>query len=284
MNVVSAQKVAHDAATIFKIPSLLHEDLLNLHEVEITWPNNTDFVEIAKNYLQKNPPSALVLNRLGHYFEYLFGLVFTQLSDHYIVLKNFRLPNDHNAGEIDLITQHTTNGQFYHWELAYKLYLNIGSGHHLSDFVGPSRKDNLDTKWKKLIRKQIPFAQHPEVTKALAEQNIHIAQSGLFVKGMLFYHPAKGNSIFPDLIHPYHERGWWIYAHEIGKYFENSGRWKILNRLHRIGDALEVEEISTQTLKLHLQQNPPQPIMVAQILENNLMSKGFIVPKNWGIG
>jgi|GEM_PF-3309712 hypothetical protein len=280
MNNVSAQKISNDVKWVFESASLLDEGFCEVESFEIEIPSDDILEKICADYLTTNPIKSHQLSRLGLYFEYLFNLMIDKLSNHSVILFNYRLKDNHNLGEIDFITK-DKNGKHYHWEIALKFYFQYGNGLELKNWMGPNAKDNFDKKWQKLIYKQVPFSQKPIVRQDLLAQNIEIEKALLFVKGMLFYHPRRSDGKFPDIVNPFHKKGWWIYAHEFSQYFSYQTKWVVLEKLNWIGTPQDLEIIDGRELHQIIGKGFKKAIMVGLLEDEINFSRGFIVPAKW---
>lgn len=280
MNNVSAQKISNDVKWVFESASLLDEGFCEVESFEIEIPSDDILEKICADYLTTNPIKSHQLSRLGLYFEYLFNLMIDKLSNHSVILFNYRLKDNHNLGEIDFITK-DKNGKHYHWEIALKFYFQYGNGLELKNWMGPNAKDNFDKKWQKLIYKQVPFSQKPIVRQDLLAQNIEIEKALLFVKGMLFYHPRRSDGKFPDIVNPFHKKGWWIYAYEFSLYFSYQTKWVVLEKLNWIGTPQDLEIIDGRELHQIIGKGLKKAVMVGLMEDGVNFSRGFIVPAKW---
>ena len=113
------------------------EEFCEVESFEIEIPSDDILEKICADYLTTNPIKSHQLSRLGLYFEYLFNLMIDKLSNHSVILFNYRLKDNHNLGEIDFITK-DKNGKHYHWEIALKFYFQYGFNEFSS--MGPPLK------------------------------------------------------------------------------------------------------------------------------------------------
>jgi len=280
MNMVSTLKLSQDVKWVFESASLIDEGFTELNGFKIQFPEDLKILQDAEAYLNKNPLQKNQTTRLGLYFEYVFKFGIENYSNHKVTLHNYRLKEHHNLGEIDFITEDEI-GKYFHWEIALKFYLQHKNGKVLENWIGPNAKDNFNLKWQKLIHKQIPFSQMPEVKKDLALNDISIEKALLFVKGMLFYHPKNSDGLQPEIVNPFHKKGWWIYPNEFSQYFSYKTSWLILEKFNWIGTPDLTPEISGRNLHEMIAKSFKKPLMVALIDENENLSHGFIVPPSW---
>ena len=89
-------------------------------------------------------------------------------------------------GAMDLILQ-SPQGEYEHWELAYKVYLQVGSEVGWENWVGPGQRDRLQTKVRRLLDHQLPLSIRPEAQPTLAALGIHtITHRRVLLQGVLF--------------------------------------------------------------------------------------------------
>lgn len=273
--------VLHDIIWVFKSPSLIAEGYFNVEDFQVNFDTGKSNVKLVANYLKNNPLIEIHQRRLGFYFEYLFEAGITLFSNHKVVLKNFCLPNQHNLGELDFITQSQSTRQFYHWEIAVKFYLGTGNQSRLENWVGPSKHDTFQKKWKKLLQKQLPFSNTPEVKHNLLEQGITISQKLLFVKGMLFYNLQSGNANFPDVVNPAHEKGIWLTPTHFLSYFDRNFDFRILPKNDWLTADTLKPELGILKMRKTFQQPLLRPIMFSFYKMGNYLGKGFLVPDGY---
>ncbi|WP_373085677.1 DUF1853 family protein [Sneathiella sp.] len=153
---------------------------------------------------------------LGRYFEQLVIFWLSQLPSVELVGSNIPLYRDKQSlGELDLIFRH--GGKAYHWELAVKFYLNIGSGRDPADFVGPMLRDNLKRKLDRLSTHQLRLPGTPEGQELLERLGVKTLSSYAWVKGRLFQpaqHSAGSPPALPATISPDCPIGIWVLAQE----------------------------------------------------------------------
>lgn len=149
---------------------------------------------------------------LGAYFEHLIIFWLSNLPSVSLIASNIQVFRDkQTVGEIDVLFEQ--GGITFHWEMAVKFYLNIGSGLKASHFVGPRLKDTLDAKLQRIFNHQIPLLDAPETKKILTELDVKEVVSSALVKGILFQ-PTPGRSTpdihFPPEISPTCSAGSWV--------------------------------------------------------------------------
>lgn len=134
---------------------------------------------------------------MGRYFEQLL-IYALQVDPYYEVMEhNVQIvENKITRGELDLILFDATQKEYLHWEVALKYYLQVGlSGDH-DNFLGPSKRDFLGRKMKKLRQNQLPLSRHPQI-----RDRYGAIKSQVFLKGQLFY-PHGGSPVLPDMAEP----------------------------------------------------------------------------------
>jgi uncharacterized protein len=177
-------KIVRDLEWVVLSPLLLAEKPCpNLFE--------TDETRYFLNETRKNPAPLIEIlsnstsSTLGPYFENLVLFWLSNLPSTTVLSSNIKLYREKQTlGELDVIFEH--NKQAYHWELAVKFYLNIGSGENESDFIGPRLKDRLDIKLDRLLNYQLPRINTPEAKNKLHEFGVSSITSSAIVKGILF--------------------------------------------------------------------------------------------------
>lgn len=273
--------VLQDIIWVFNSPSLIAEGYFEVEDFHLSFETTERNVKLVANYLKNNPLTEIHYRRLGFYFEYLFEAGITLYSNHKVVLKNFRLPDQHNLGELDFITQSRATNLFYHWEIAVKFYLGTGNLSRLENWVGPSKHDTFQKKWKKLLQKQLPFSNTPAVKQSLLERGITISQNLLFVKGMLFYNLQSGNTNYPDVVNSAHEKGIWLTPSQFLSYFDRDFDFRILPKNDWLTANTLKPELGILKMRETLQNPLLRPIMFSFYKLGSYLGKGFLVPDGY---
>lgn len=289
----SIQKLTRDLFWVFDTPSLIDEG----YSRSFLYPHwkeriaHKTFDESSAEYVKKHPFSKREYKRLGYYFEYLFKMGIHLLSPHKMVLENAQVKREGvTLGEIDYITQNG-DGKYFHWEIAVKFYLQTGNSVDLSRWVGPNQKDTFQKKWRKLIGHQLPLVQKGEGKDLLTNRGIEKVQSTLFVKGMLFRSLHHEVTSYPDVVNLNHQKGWWVFLHDLTRFFDRTMEWVILPKHDWLAPFLTNNQeliLNTASLQAHLKNGSPQfrPQMVVGVEPKDgyyqEITRGFIVPKDWG--
>ena len=187
---------------------MLENRLRNIHLRRIWWAvDSPSFLELPEsvNYLQDEAHRSevfLLLSEadqnpqevedyfqpykhlaMGRYFEQLLIFLLKRDPRYEILDFNLQLIEEKvTKGELDLILFDYKHQVKRHWEIALKYYLQVSDTGHHDNFLGPSRRDYLGRKMKKLYENQLPLGQDSQIM-----QKHGILQSGLFLKGELFY-------------------------------------------------------------------------------------------------
>ena len=133
-----------------------------------------------------------------------------------------------------MIIKDVESGDYQHWEIALKYYLQTHEGDAHELMIGPNAVDNLDRKIKKLFSHQLPLSDSPNLSSKLHELDIQTLEKKLFLKGMFFYHLGHSES-HPKYVNPEHEQGWWVYHHEASEFLRNDLKWSLCWKPNWIG-------------------------------------------------
>jgi len=224
-------------------------------------------------------------HRLGHYFE---ALVYYWLS----VSKRFEILTSNQPlrdkrgitkGEVDLIVRDTRTTKIEHWELAVKFYLAL-PGEKEPLFIGPNANDYLHLKLQKLVEHQCGILKTEEGIQLLTDLNIQEVEARLFVKGALYYHPKKKNSVSPA-INPLHNKGWWIYYKEAQEFLKEDCQFLLLHKKDWLSSvSLNESSLSKSDCLALLDselKDSPRSLYLACFKNGDLQSTGFVVHDNW---
>lgn len=174
--------------------------------------------------------------RLGIYYENLVNLILKSSANLFDIKRNIQvIENKKTLGEYDILCR-TMQGQNLHIECAVKFYLCTGDGSELSHFEGPNRRDRLDIKWNKLINKQLQLSGTDAGRTSAQALNAAPTQKLLLLQGFLFYpfeRWTKGidqlGKLHP-LLHPHHNRGWWLRQPNMDAVLSDKYRYQILSK------------------------------------------------------
>ncbi len=232
--------------------------------------------------------------RLGAWFESLLGEWLARDERYDLLARNLAIRQPRKGGgretvgELDFVVRDLARDRVEHWEVAVKFYLGYlpGTGDHV--WVGPGLKDRLDIKLDRLRKHQLAVPQLPGAQSILKERGFKLQGSRAIMKGRLFYPLGAGFAPPRQAAHD-HLRGWWTRTGKFAEFFaEYPWTWRRLNRREWLApvsdsdsgkDALPVGEFAAgDDLK-----NAAWPRMVAALAEGVEVSRGFVVPDNWGV-
>ncbi|USG63046.1 DUF1853 family protein [Sneathiella marina] len=232
---------------------------------------------------------------LGIYFEQLILFWLDNLPSISLIGSNIQVFQDKRTiGEIDVIFEH--GQKIFHWELAVKFYLNIGSGLKADQFVGPRLKDTLGAKLSRIFDHQIPLVKTPEGKSKLAKLNIDEVVSSAVIKGILFqpcapqFPPANR---LPTIISRNYRHGSWITVKMLENLEDLSfTHFLVMDKIQWFTDYYYPEEVTSGNIVALKKRAKEQikdrnmPIMVCLFRSKNsdiLKSDDrlFIVPDDW---
>lgn len=94
------------------------------------------------------------------------------------------------VGALDLIMA-APDGTHEHWELAYKLFLQVDDGVEWSSWLGPGGRDRLDVKVNRMLDHQLPLSRSPAAVHTLERVGVEaIRRQRMMLQGVLFTHWA----------------------------------------------------------------------------------------------
>ncbi|MEX1035668.1 MAG: DUF1853 family protein [Sneathiella sp.] len=229
---------------------------------------------------------------LGRYFEQLVIFWLGNLPSVEIIGSNIRIYREKRSlGELDLVFIH--GGKAYHWELAIKYYLNIGSGRKEADFVGPRRQDTLARKLGRMYDHQLALPMRSETRDVLDGLGIGDITSHPWVKGCLFHPLDDGARQVPARIAKSSLSGDWLTIGDLkGNRLSDFNRFLRLEKKRWITPGFYLEETETggsnelAGLLERQFRSHPAPELVAlfepgdkAFLDN--ASRYFIAPDGW---
>tara|TARA_B100000508_G_C11465884_1_gene282575 strand:- start:59879 stop:60730 length:852 start_codon:yes stop_codon:yes gene_type:complete len=141
------------------------------------------FVQRKKNY------------RLGFYAEALLSYFFQSFNKTELILQNFQIRDEKQTlGEIDFIVKY--NERVFHIELAVKYYLLLPNGDPAvpENWIGPSRKDNLHKKLRKVQDNQLGHGEHQSVRKEVPSEFRDKIESYFLFRGQFFKNDSNDTS------------------------------------------------------------------------------------------
>ena len=90
------------------------------------------------------------------------------------------------VGALDLILV-SPEGKAEHWELAYKLFLQVDSGTGWDSWLGPYGRDWLDKKVNRMLHHQLPMSSRAAAAEVLGDLGVDsISVRRLVLQGVLF--------------------------------------------------------------------------------------------------
>ncbi len=131
--------------------------------------------------------------RVGPAFEALIQWGLEQGMGYQCVASDLQIFSEKRTiGSLDLVLK-TPDGEYEHWELAYKVYLQVEPDVGWENWVGPGHRDRLNTKVRRLLDHQLPLSQTPEAQQALSAIGIDaIERHRVLLQGVLFSEYGKG--------------------------------------------------------------------------------------------
>ncbi|MEH6475783.1 MAG: DUF1853 family protein, partial [Sneathiella sp.] len=197
-------------------------------------------------------------------------------------------------GEIDVIFEHEK--RMFHWEMAVKFYLNIGSGRQASHFVGPRLKEALDVKLTRIFDHQIPLIEVPETRELLAALHVKEVVSSAMMKGVLFQPlpgPPTQKTSLPSEISNTCQSGFWVTLKNLNRVASQGfTHFLILSKAQWFtsfyypdevvsGDVTALEKSATELLK---SANTPIMVCLFHPLDAGIFksyTRLFITPDDW---
>lgn len=231
---------------------------------------------------------------MGKYFEQLLFFILNQDERYEVILKNHQVvEKKQTVGEIDLILRDTLTGQFEHWEIALKFYLQSKPSVEHGAMLGPNAIDNLAKKMKKLTERQLPLTTELNEIGILGNPTI---SNKLLLKGQFFYHISHqaACNIFPSHINQKHEFGWWCHLSEAERAIDKHMQWTTIRKPNWIGPILELDNNNLLSnsdlhdlLQQYFQQEIHSVLCVGLQQENGIwieQTRGFVVNDDWPYG
>lgn len=227
-----------------------------------------------------NSPS----NLLGKRFERLLAYWFENSPQFEKVLENIQIFDGKTTwGEVDFLVKNLETDELWHIEAACKYYFGVKNSSHYSHWLGPNGKDSLEQKWQTL-KNQLSIFESEQGRRLLQQFGLPKPKSILLLKGYFFqpFH-LLGHYATPLYSHSQHNAGWYISEQEISALHGQINQWKVLQHPNWLGPsfALDSELMPGSELVDLVQARPlKQALLVAQVIEETEVSRGFILPKH----
>lgn len=220
--------------------------------------------------------------KLGAYFE---GLLFTWLGEigpARLIAHNLQVAGARGTvGEFDVVF--TRDGLAHHWEAAVKFYLGHPGPRGEPYWYGPNPTDRLDTKWARMLGRQLRLSQTPEGRAALEQLGLGEVEARALVRGRLFeavdsrYRVGAHPDVHSDVL-----KGFWGFSGQVGLVEEvyPGLRWRVLPRLWWLS-AIEAEDVWPE-VELRSLVGTARPVHVVGVdFSGQEVVRGFIVPPSW---
>jgi len=233
--------------------------------------------------------------RLGARFEAFWHFFLAKHSFYQVLATNLQITSDSRTlGSIDILIDDGHLNDIVHLELAVKFYLHmpqIASPENsaLAAWIGPNPDDNLDLKIRHFANHQLPLTTQKEALasiKALGLPTPNLRTA--IMKGYLFY-PRGERPPMPEALNPQHQKGIWIYAHELERLNKNypNTPWHILGKDQWLDPSPVIpayRRTSAAVIKNQLNAQQ-QPLMVQGLAieagGSDMVKRFFIVPEGW---
>ncbi len=235
-------------------------------------------------YLHRKSP-----NRLGRYFERLIQFWLNKTVRYKVLAFNLQVnENKQTIGEFDFITTEHESGENLHLEVAVKFYLGVGVTRRWSQWVGASTRDDLGKKLARLHHWQLHLGNRSAGSAMLREMGIQNITSKAWVKGRFFYPKAFEKHPLPYGCNPYHERGTWVFAHEMEKLLPADQPYRWVERADWFAPLRQEHEKELVNLRGILQQMETVVSLPAQLVRYHFHDNEWreaerisVVPKAW---
>lgn len=230
-------------------------------------------------YMQ-NSPSPL----LGKRFERLLSFWFENSPQFEKVLENLQIFDGKTTlGEVDFLVKNLETNELWHIEAACKYYFGAKNANHYSHWLGPNGKDSLEQKWQTL-KNQLRIFESEQGKRLLQQFGLPKPKSILMLKGYFFqpFH-LLGHYATPRHSHSQHNAGWYISEKEISALHGQLNQWHVLKHPHWLGPSFAADGelmAGSELVDLVLAKPLKQAMLVAQVIEETEISRGFILPKH----
>jgi uncharacterized protein len=288
--------------------SLLHIDQVGGLSTAVS-SCTPDLTPEREQWLQQldDDPAALIqhlsvrpTHRLGIYFEQLWHFFLQEDPGYDLIARNLPVHDaGRTLGEFDCIAYSHQQQRHIHLELAVKFFLGVpqnpertqngqieGNAH---DWLGPDRKDRLETKQKQLLQRQIMLGETPAAKKVLADLGIIDSAKEIALKGYLFQPlssplppPPGYNRACPFSV--------WVTLEELGSHcdalaasaFVVLPKWRWLSPAQNDApeDRLDPHQLQ-RAIALALDDDQYPPLIAALDGTGTESSRFFVTPQNW---
>lgn len=228
---------------------------------------------LIQAYLSKMPTF-----KLGIYFENLIAYWFSIHPEYEILHQNLVISSETKTiGEFDLILRETSTQKVIHLEVAVKFFLEISFSDR-THWLGPNLIDSLDTKFDKLINKQIKLSSKKEALATLKKNNIEIDEHRIILKGRLFKKNGFNENQYS-----------WINIDSFIEMEGDNSKWIILPKTHWLSEInnlnynfLANEQYDKKSLNSVLIESLKSlPICIAKTINDIEIKRLFITPNDW---
>ena len=246
------------------------EQLSNNHDLLLEQDKSPHLIQA---YLSRMPTF-----KLGLYFENLIAYWFSIHPEFEILHQNLVISSDtRTIGEFDLILREITSHKIIHVEIAVKFFLEISTSKK-THWLGPNLIDSLDSKFDKLVNKQIKLSSNKEALSILKKNNIHIDEHWIILKGRLFKQGEFNKN-----------KHCWVNVDSFIDIEDDNSQWIVLPKTHWLSeinnldynflpneqyDKKSINSVLIETLK-------KSPICLAKIDNDTETKRLFITPNDW---
>lgn len=209
------------------------------------WPGDVDDALLE---LDRNPQPLMdrlarrPSNRLGLYFEELYGYALTDLLGQRILAQNLPVRlNGRTLGELDFLVHDRASDRIVHHEIAVKFYMGWGGpttpdNPRLPGWYGPDTRDQLCSKLQRLREHQIPLWQSDAGRQCLRDLGLAQPQaSHIGLYGYLFRHRDGAMPSLPASIVAPEPGISWRRAHEAAPEDDPETLTRVLRKPHWLG-------------------------------------------------
>ena len=250
-------------------------------------PLMSDAFWLNAGYPQAQPPctplpsgkhSEPQIHAVGRYFESLH-LSLLERETHQVLATNVVFYHERQTlGELDVLYHRRIPNQgpeTIHREIAVKYYLCFSGQSEPSDWLGPLKRDRLDLKLDRLIKKQLPL---PSIATQLGVWPPALPQPSrheVLLLGAFFPHWTTPDHR-PTGAHPLVDAGFWATSDDFRNDFDGQD-WVILVKPWWLSpDQYQFEPpIRREDIAQFVEQSG-RPAMVG-----SLRGRGFVVPSAW---